>query len=95
MVITFEWRVVKCVCKSMHQTNLCLEEIKLHVQELLIILVLRVIIIGRGGDLQDHLMSSTRIFTLTIFFFFFFFFSLNVGACVRHITQGRPWSEPH
>ena len=38
MVTKFEWRVVKCGCKSRHQKDLCLEEIGLHAQNLLTIL---------------------------------------------------------
>ena len=66
MVTTFEWRVVKCECKSMHQKDLCVRgywttcsifvnhcRFKSHHN-------------WGGGDEYDHLMSSMRIFTLTM-----------------------------
>ena len=57
-----EWYVVRCRSKNEHQNDMCLEEIELRSQNMLIILESIVNIIG-GGYLYIRFMS-TRIFTL-------------------------------
>jgi len=43
----FEWHVVRCESKNSHQKNMCLKEIRLHAQNMLIILGSIINMIGR------------------------------------------------
>ena len=55
----FEWCVVRCGSKNGHYEDMCLKEIELHAQNLLIILGSIVKHqLGKGGDLVDFMAPT-------------------------------------
>ena len=54
----FEWYVVLCGSENKYKKDMCLKEIRLRAQNMLIILDLTINIIR--GDLYNHLMSTKK-----------------------------------
>ena len=59
----FDWYVLWCGFKNVHHKYMCLNESKLCISNMLTIPGSTINMVGVGGHIHDHLMS-TRIFTL-------------------------------